>query len=227
MAAGIQVQNSTTSKNMKTKEEKAPVKSKTLHFVLEFQEELLGTASANPEVHREFIASKAPNAQSTEEEVAALGVEGVVEKGMTIFHKHEGKPFIFDYVIKGFCKDACSMLSRVPGTLSSKLKAHKKVIDGLIFPQPRRIMLQLPKGGAIGNNQRPLRAQTAQGERIALANSETVPAGTRIAFEMYLLDEGLESLVLEWFEYAKLRGFGAWRNASHGRACIISCNSKP
>lgn len=32
-----------------------------------FLEELLGTASANPDIHREYIASKAPDAESIEE----------------------------------------------------------------------------------------------------------------------------------------------------------------
>jgi hypothetical protein len=48
-----------------------------------FLEPMLGTASANPELHAEFIASKAPDAMSREEEVAALGVEAVEEKSMT------------------------------------------------------------------------------------------------------------------------------------------------
>lgn len=40
---------------------------------LTFTEQVLGTASNNPDVHREFIASKAPDAASREDEVAALG----------------------------------------------------------------------------------------------------------------------------------------------------------
>ena len=31
---------------------------------IKFFEELLGTASANPDIHREYIASKAPDAES-------------------------------------------------------------------------------------------------------------------------------------------------------------------
>ena len=32
-----------------------------------FTEELLGTASANPELHRDFIASKGPDARTVKE----------------------------------------------------------------------------------------------------------------------------------------------------------------
>lgn len=62
-----------------------------------FFEELLGTCSGNKELHREFIASKAPDAESMEEEVAAIGVDGMMEKSMTVFPRDEnGQPFLYD-----------------------------------------------------------------------------------------------------------------------------------
>lgn len=190
-------------------------------------EEMLGTQSANPELHREFIASKAPDALSTEEEVAALGVDEVERKDMTIFPRMEdGTPFLWDYQIKGFFKDACSMLARVaekdpatgkkkPCNESSKLTAFKKVIDGMIFVEPRKIPLVLD--GEIANCQRPLRAQTAQGERIALANSETVPEGTTFEITIICLSDTNEKAVLEWLDYGRFRGIGQWRNSGKGR----------
>lgn len=180
-------------------------------------EEMLGTASSNPEIHREYVASKAPDAKDIEEEVAAIGADAVAEKAMTIFPKQDGLPFVWDYQIRGFFKDSCSALARVPGTKSNKLKAFRKVIDGIIFVKPRKIMLQLPDTANIGNCQRPLRAQTAQGERIALANSETVPAGTVLEFEIVALDEGHEAVIKEWLDYGELRGLGQWRNSGKGR----------
>lgn len=48
---------------------------KNLKIRITFTEELLGTASANPELHRDFIASKAPDAVNIEEEIAAISVE--------------------------------------------------------------------------------------------------------------------------------------------------------
>ena len=47
---------------------------KTIHIRMYFFEEVLGSASFNKELHDEFIASKAPDAMSREEEVEALGV---------------------------------------------------------------------------------------------------------------------------------------------------------
>lgn len=103
-------------------------------------EEMLGTASANPELHEEFIASKAPDAPSMEEEIEALGVDEVIEKGKTVFPRNkDGNPIVWDYQIKGFFKDACGMLRKVSGSESEKIKAFKKEIDGRIFVTPRQI----------------------------------------------------------------------------------------
>ena len=190
-----------------------------------FIEDVLGTSSANLDVHREFIASKAPDAKSTEEEVEALGTDAVIEKSMTVFPREDGKPFIWDYQIKGFFKDACSMFSRCAGkddhgkrlqtNESAKITAFKKVIDGLIFVFPRKIPIEMK--GEIGNCQRPLRGQTAQGERISLANSEVVPAGSSIVIDVRCLDIKNEKAVREWLDYGVLRGIGQWRNSGKGR----------
>ncbi len=181
-----------------------------------FKQPILGTASNNEDLFRDFIASKAPDAAKIEEEIEALGVEGVVEKGMTVFTRNEeGKPCIWDYQIKGFFKDACSMLKKVPGAESAGLKAFKKEIDGLIFVSPRKIIIETDK--PIGSCQRPLRAQTPQGERIALAMSEAIAAGATCEFQVTCLKPDLVDKVLEWLDYGELRGFGQWRNSGMGK----------
>lgn len=183
---------------------------------LTFLDEVLGTASANPDIHREFIASKAPDAPSTEDEVAALGADSVADKGMTVFPRgDDGRPFLWDYQVRGFFKDACSMLRRSNGTKSAKLTAFKKVIDGMIFVEEREIPFEFD--GEVGNCQRPLRAQTAQGERVALAESESVPAGASVEFTVACLDPAHMELVREWLDYGCLRGIGQWRNSGKGR----------
>lgn len=200
---------------------------KKMKVKVTFLEEVLGMSPANPEIHREFIASKAPDAATVEDEVAAIGSEEVFEKGMTIFPRDEqGNPFVYDYQIRGFFKDACGMLSRAakkdpvtgkkkPCNESSKLKAYKKEIDGLIFVQPRQIPFSLD--GEMGECQRPLRAETLQGPRVALASSETIPAGSSIEFEIILLNEEHEAVVREWLDYGIFRGMGQRRNSGKGR----------
>ena len=189
---------------------------KELKVRITLTEELLGTANSDPHIHEEYIASKAPDAPSREEEVEALGIEGVVDKQKTIFPRNaDGEPIVWDYQIKGFFKDTCSALRKVTGTRSSKVKAFKKEIDGLVFPEPRQIKINFE--GEVGNCQRPLRASTAQGERIALANSETIPAGATLEFTVVCLADAYYEIVKEWLDYGRYRGLGQWRNSGKGR----------
>lgn len=147
-------------------------------------------------------------------------IEGMdaVEDATTCFpHTEDGVPFCWDYQIKGFFKDACSALRRVPGTRSSKLTAFKKVIDGTVFVEQRRIPFQLPEGAECGRCERPLRASSASGERVALAASETVPAGTVLEFSILVMNPKDAETVREWLDYGALRGLFQWRNSGKGR----------
>jgi len=204
---------------------------------LTFIEELLGTASSNLKIHSTFVSSKGPDAETLAEEVAALGPEVVTEKTKTIFARDaDGDPSLWNYQIKGFFKDACGMLSRAKGTKSGTLTAYKKIIDGLIFVDPRQIKIVLPNGETpymlpitadmikngklVGNCERPLRAQTPLGERIALAHSETCPKGSFIDIEIVAMELAskikIEDCILEWLNYGRRRGLGQWRNSSKG-----------
>ena len=177
-------------------------------------EEALGMMPAEKTTYEEQIAVKAPDPELAEEEA-----EDYVEpeaKGKTVFPRLEdGTPYIYDYQIRGMFKDAMGMLRKVPGTESSKIKAYKKAVDGMIFVKERKIPIEL--AGEMGTCERPLRAQTPKGERIALAASETVPALSVLRFTLILLDPGLEAVVRECLDYGVLRGIGQWRNSGKGR----------
>lgn len=60
---------------------------KEIKVKLTFTEPVLGTCPGDPDIYTTFIASKSPDANTLEDEVAAIGVDGVVEKGKTIFPK--------------------------------------------------------------------------------------------------------------------------------------------
>ena len=187
------------------------------HVHVKFVQPILGTSSADPAIHERFIASKAPDAPSLKEEVEALGADAVEERGTTIFPKRpDGTPFLWDYQIKGFFKDACGGMRRATGSKSAKLRAYKKEIDTTVFVNQRNVVLRVPEGEPVRVLQRPLRAQTAQGERVALASSEMLPAGTTCDFDLTLLNDDTTQYVLEWLAYGRLRGIGQWRNAGYG-----------
>ena len=107
---------------------------KEIKVKLTFIEPVLGTCPGDPDIYRTFVASNSPDAATMEDEVAAIGVDGVVEKGKTVFPKlDDGTPFFYDYQIKGFFKDTCGGLRKVKETKSSSIKAFKKEIDKLIL----------------------------------------------------------------------------------------------
>ena len=140
------------------------------YFELELLEDCLGTGPSDKDLLSTFIASRAPDAASREEEIAALGEDTLVQKGTTVFYRgifkdagtkyidvldrREGikfniddkdivrKPFFWNYQLRGMFKDSCGLLSRASYGESAGLKAYKKVIDGGVFVFPRRIAIR-------------------------------------------------------------------------------------
>lgn len=199
---------------------------KELKVRITFEEPVLGTRPADPEIHSRFVASKAPDAKTMAEEVADLGATEVDERSKTIFPKLEdGTPFMYTYMLEGFFKEAARTLKKVPGTKTSKATAYIKTIDNFIFvegplKERRRIMplfIPMELDLTATDNQRPLRASTPQGERVALAHSEEAPAGTYFECTITLLRDSDEALVREWLDYGHWKGMGQWRNSGLGR----------
>lgn len=193
---------------------------KQMKVELTLTNEMLGAEPGDKDIYRTYIASKAPDAASIEEEVAALGTDGVIEKGMTIFLRDkDGNPAISNHVIKGFFKNACKAMREADGMSSKDLKAYKSKIDNLIFINhggPKLITIHMPKDSEIGVCSRALRAQTAQGERVALAMSESVPEKSTLEFTIDILSKDMEKYILEWLDYGEYNGLGQWHNGSKG-----------
>lgn len=199
---------------------------KKLHVKARFLTEVLGAANNNPEIHDEFIASKAATKEDEKEEVEAIPVGEQIEKSMTVFPRNaEGKPIIWDYQIKGFFKEAASILRTLPDTKSKSVKAFKKYIDGRIFIKPRQIPIEIAEryadGSDTGNCQRPLRAETAQGPRVALANSEEIKAGATFEFDVVCLHKDDVPWVKEMLEYGEWKGLLQWRNSGRGAFEVV------
>lgn len=185
-------------------------------------EEILGTASNNPDLHREYIASRSGDHDKIEEEMKALTAEQAIEKAMTIFPRMpDGTPFIWDYQIKGFIKEAVGTLLEIIDTKEftvgkTKLTkfTHKRIVDNYLFVFPRIIPIIGEKGP---DCTRPLRAETMQGDRVALATSETIKAGATMTFEIRTLNPGLDALMEKCLDYGCMKGLGQWRNSGKGR----------
>jgi len=204
---------------------------------LTFIEPLLGTLSGNKQVAEEFIVAKHPDGISKDEMDALVDVPEVLQKASTYFSRQidagtkakidnlkteNGKPHLWDYQIKGFFKGSMGALINTGRWTKEVLKKvrltpylYKKTIDQLVFVNPRIIPLDL--SGEISFIERPLRAETMRGERIALARSEAAPPGTAIEIEIRWLNDNLEDWIKECLDYGELVGLGQWRNGSYGR----------
>jgi len=204
---------------------------KKLHVKITLTNGMLGTSPADPKIYENYIGKNAPNSATLEEEIEALGVDAVAQRGMTVFSRTEdGRPMLYDYMIKGYFKETCSALQRLipkdPATgkriknsgvnESSKLglTTYKSIIDTLVFVKPREIPIMFD--GEVTTCQRSLRAETMQGPRVSLACSEQVPAGATMEFTVVCFDDSHAAAVKEWLNHGEFHGLGQWRNAGKG-----------
>jgi len=135
----------------------------------------------------------------------------------TVFPRDEqGNPIMWNYQVKGMFKDVCRSLRLIKNSPESKLTSYKKRIDGLIFVYPRKIPFILPEGGETSWCVRTLRVSGPKGERVTVARSQQLPAGTKIRFKIKSLDPMLMNFVDSWLDYGIDRGLGQWRNSGMG-----------
>jgi hypothetical protein len=150
-------------------------------------------------------------------------VKKLKEAGWTGFHKDEEKGlFIYNYMIKGFLKCAGNNLKDQLNMVALRAK-----IDELVLVGPR--MIYLGKENADGILERPLRAQTAKGPRVALAKSDYIDAGTEINFEVEVVKSPLlpPEVIVELFQYARIKGLGQFRNGGYGQAEVVKADILP
>lgn len=187
---------------------------KMLKVKLTLQQEMLGGLPGDDEVYDKFIASKAPDAMSREEEVELLGTQDVIDKGTTRIPRDKKGCFLYNYQIEGFFKAASRAMKKTTGSVTSGLKSHIKTIDTEIFVKDRRNYIGNIEGE--GYCQRSLRASTPMGERVSIAKSETVSAGSTIEFTIIALNNDLPKYIEEWLDYGVFVGLGQWRNSGKG-----------
>ena len=183
---------------------------------------ILGSSPASKDIRTKFVISKAPTQEAQTDEEAIM--RDLDEKGLTIFHTDAlDRMCIMDYQVKGFLKQA---MKTAKTQLNVSQPASK--IDRLVFIEPRFIPL-MRNGKPIMEEddilERPLRAQTMQGERVTLASSEMILDPWEATFEVTLLPNSATKTssaitfdtVETAFQYGMFNGLGQWRNASYGK----------
>lgn len=199
-----------------------------------FIEQLLGSSPNNKELYEQYIASKAPDspnrAKRIQKEIEQIGVGETQDKGTTVFARNrDGDCILNSYVVRGFFKSAQGAFNKVSDKKSREyLSAHKAKIDTCITVTPTGdldimddgLILEVPDGKedeALDLLQRPLRTSGPTGERVALAASEVLPAGTSFVCVVTVFGDQLLPYVPMWLNYGKVNGIGQWRNSGKGR----------
>lgn len=207
---------------------------------------LLATNPGNEAIYKEFIANdEKTTAERRSEEVEKLGPDEVERRGMTVFLREPDNPMVplmKDYTWSGYLKSRAKALAKIDGTVVSTMKAYKQEVNDRITVSPRFQQLILPDGAetsiieyvdnedikrqaalegvaidGVDALERPLRAETMQGDRVALAKSESVPAGTKVVVTFRCETKEGADLVKACLDYGKDHGTGQWRNAGYGR----------
>lgn len=136
----------TTKRTKKTKEAKEPYKAEYTvkqWFVLP----LLGSQPGDKDLFKSYIASRAPDAPTREDELTNATVEEVAARGVNVFLRRTktGKPCVGQHTIRGFFKEAMTAARRQEGNISEDLKAHKSKITSNVAISPVYIELQFPE----------------------------------------------------------------------------------
>ena len=214
------------------------MKKESLSVEITFTENLLATSSGNPELHAEyqaarvaeFKAERSPeeNEQLKGEEVETLSAPEAIEKASTVFHKDPKGIFLFDYTWRGHIKETIGHLCELGEFKKLSKWTYKRACDGSIFVGPRRIYLFRDDGimdKPEGTLQRPLRATTMQGDRVALARSEKVEAGAKCYLSISVLESSNAKsawseinmdLVKAVLDMGSFKGTGQWRGGGNG-----------
>lgn len=183
---------------------------------------ILGGMPASKAVYTEFIASKAPNPHDDDEIIENLRERE--EKGITVFARNNRDQIcILGRHLKGYMKEALMALKA-----QYDIGSLKNKIDTLFFVDPLFIPFKRGDEYIIDEDdmlERPLRAETAQGPRVALQSSEMILDPWEVVFEVTLFPNNgsakKQNLCWEAVElaldYGAYHGIGQWRNGDYGK----------
>lgn len=198
---------------------------------------ILGSIAMDKSVFTEYLATKG---KTPEERAKAMAdVDNVPdadessENKATGFYRDEDGNFILkEYQVKGFLKEAARCLKDQLGLVAPVSK-----IDNFVFICEPNLIIRTKTGGTVTQADsildRPLRAMTAQGPRVALAYSEMVDDWS-IEFTLRVLqNEGSKKSVAmtmdvieELLEYGFLKGLLQWRNGGYGKFTFEKIGSR-
>ena len=189
---------------------------------------LLGSIAMNKEEYKKYIASNAVtddekrHTNEDAENVVDVNIDDEIK--VTGFYRDtvDGSLILKGYQIKGFFKEAVRALKDQIG-----IKNYISKVDNLVFIVEHDLPIMRDGNRIFSPDSildRPLRAQTAQGQRVALAYSEQVVDPWYVDLTIRVLENnataGSKPMSMEVIEdllsYGELKGLLQWRNAGYG-----------
>ena len=200
---------------------------KEIEALLRTVEEVVGTSLTREEVSQLFSGDE--KLKSLRESLGGFDTQGVT----VFFRDKNGKPCLGNHMIKGFLKAAGEAFARTlptkNGTMLHSATYTSAIINQHVTVTPDFLVaskdIERTKDKKPKYLQRSLRVQTAQGQRVTLAKSEVLPAGTEFTFTVKVMDgspftkEVLEQLL----SYGEMVGLGQWRGSGgKGQFQVVS-----
>lgn len=184
----------------------------------------LGTRPRDPELLKRWLEAdekrgKVPLFGEEEAELAAEAqrADETLRHWTTFPAEDDGDIYLFNYQILGWLKERA-----LEHAANLGIPALRSKIQRYVYIVPRKIYLGLNQDD-LDYLERPLRASTRYGDVVSIIRSDVVPAGTRISFEMHVLNNkaGVDDRLL-WnlLRMGIYRGLLQWRNAGHGRFAV-------
>ncbi len=190
------------------------MKTETYKLFITFTAPILGSQPGDPEIKTKYLAAKSGLdglAEGREDET----LPDMLDKGTTVFFRDGlGNPVLMNYQLLGFLKEAARVLNGKTLDNGKSVKNFRSKVASLVNITPRHLPLALPEGGELDYLERPLRAETAQGPRTAIARSEMLPEGTTLKANLEVIDgEVDEDALHELLTYGSMRGIGQWHGS--------------
>ena len=191
-------------------------------------EEIIGRELT--ETEKTTLTSEETKAKDRKALIAKLGKSPLTSQGTVFMRDTEGLPILLPHVVKGFMKSAgesiCDLQETKKGTFLKSKTYTTSIINRHIAPSPvhffdekgNRMDVEKGPDGLPSFYERPLRAKTAQGERVALTASEVIHADhMSFRFRTMVVDNGGSPFTADdiemIFHHGQISGFGQWRNS--------------
>lgn len=225
----------------------------TKSYRITMLDDLIGTMPKDPDIFETFLLKKMEEEKNekpampkskieetkieelvtlpkTNQPIDEMPLNTVDEKGITGFHSDENGLFIYNYVFRGFLKNASNVLKTQADVA---VKNFKSKVENYVFIAPRRLYL-MRDGKHIksidGHYIRPILANDRfGGKRVFIGKSEKVKAGCQIDVTINIVvqsDFGFQHLE-NIMEYGRFCGLGQARNNSYGTFSFEPIGKKP